>query len=172
MATKPDIKAAAMRVEDKIRRRPALGSLSKSCKASIRDGLSCKIEDGDWTLAADMKEALGGNDTGPDPGVYGRAAISSCLAIGYAHWFARLDVPVNSIEVELEADFDYGAVLGVSQASPAYTAMRFAVSIDSPAPERDVLLVLDTSDAHSPWLANIRTPVAVERTVRNATVAA
>ncbi len=172
MGTEQDIKAAAIRVEDKVRRRPALGLLSKSCKASVHDGLSCKIEDGDWTLAADMKKALGGSDTGPDPGVYGRAAVSSCLAIGYAHWFARLDVPVNTIEVELEADFDYGAVLGISQASPAYSAIRFSVSIDSPASEADVMQVLDTSDAHSPWLANIRTPVAVERTVRNATVAA
>lgn len=172
MGTEQDIKAAAIRVEEKIRRRPSLGRLSKSCKASVTDGLTCEIQDQGWTLTADMKRNLGGNDTGPDPSVYGRAAISSCLAIGYAHWFARLDVPVNTIEVELEADFDYGAVLGVSQASPAYSGIRFAVNIDSPASESDVMQVLDTADAHSPWLANMRTQVAVERCVQRTTLAA
>ncbi|MDP6954149.1 MAG: OsmC family protein [Alphaproteobacteria bacterium] len=172
MSTDHDIKAATMRVEDKIRRRPSIGRLTKSCTARVSDGLTCSIQDQGWTLMADMKRNLGGNDAAPDPSVYGRAAISSCLAIGYAHWFARLDVPLNSVEVALETDFDYGAVLGISEASPAYTGIRYSVHVDSPASESDVIRALDTADAHSPWLANMRSEVAVERVVQQTTLAA
>jgi organic hydroperoxide reductase OsmC/OhrA len=76
-----DIKAAVVRTESKIRERPTIARLTKLTKASVRDGLTCEIEDGPWKLTADMKKSLGGHDAGPDPGVLGRAAIASCLAI-------------------------------------------------------------------------------------------
>ena len=109
-----------------------------------------------WKLTAAMPRSLGGHDAGPDPGVLGRAAIASCLAIGYATWFARLDVSLNSVEVEVEADFDYGGVLGVSDVSAGYTELRYSVNVDSPASKREIVRVLDKADAHSPWLTNMK----------------
>ena len=161
-----DIKAAIVRTESKIRDRPTIARLTKLTKASVRDGLTCEIEDGPWKLTADMKKSLGGHDAGPDPGVLGRAAIASCLAIGYATWFARLDVSLNSVEVEVEADFDYGGVLGVSDVSAGYTELRYSVNVDSPASKREIVRVLDKADAHSPWLTNMKMSFEPRRTVR------
>lgn len=166
MANARDIKAAIVRNEDKIRQRPATGRLTKSTKARIRDGLTCEIEDGPWKLTADMRKSLGGNNEGPDPGVLGRAAIGSCLAIGYAIWFARLDVPLDGVEVEVEADFDYAGVLGVSDVSAGYSELRYSVNVDSPASRNDITRVLDKADAHSPWLTNMKTSFKPRRTVR------
>lgn len=171
MTSAENIKAAIVRVEDKMRARPSIGHLTKTSKASIGDGLTCQIEDGPFKLTVDMQKSLGGNDTGPDPGVLGRGAISSCLAIGYAVWFARLDVAVNKIEVEVEVDFDYGGVLGTSEVSPSYSALRYTVHIDSPADESDIMRVLDRAEALSPWLNNMKTPFEPQRTVRIAGLA-
>jgi uncharacterized OsmC-like protein len=172
MIDSPGIKAAILRAEDKIRRRPDIGRLTKSTRATVRDGLTCMIEDGPWILTADMKQTLGGREEGPDPGVYGRAALGSCLAIGYATWFARLDVPVEGIAVEVESEFDYGGVLGVSEDGPGYSSVTYTVTVESPAPERDILRVLDIADAHSPWLANLTCAIAPRRMVRIAARAA
>ncbi len=152
-----DIKAAVARSEDRIRAQPKIGHLTKTSKATVEDGLTCHIEDGPWNLTADMRKSLGGQNSEPDPGVFGRAAISSCLAIGYATWFARLDVPVNHIEVEVAADFDYGGVLGTSDSAANYSQLRYSASIDSPAAKEEIIKVLDWADAHSPWLSNMKT---------------
>ena len=161
-----DIKAAIVRSEGKIGARPEVGRLTKTSRASIRSGLTCDIQDGPWKLTADMRESLGGRNTGPDPGVFGRAAISSCLAIGYATWFARMDVAVNTIDVEVSADFDYGGVLGVSDAAASYSEFRYSVTVDSPAAEKEIIKVLDRADAHSPWLSNIKTAFDPRRSVQ------
>lgn len=160
------IKAAIIRNEDKIRARPAIGQLTKSSTARIRGDLTCEIEDGPWKLTADMRKSLGGRNKGPDPGVFGRAAVSSCLAIGYAVWFARMDVPLNAIDVEISADFDYGGVLGVSDAAASYSEFRYAVTVDSPADEKEIIKVLDWADAHSPWLSNTKTAFDPKRSVQ------
>lgn len=166
MPDSTNVKTAIVRAEDKLKARPSIGRLTKATKARVRDGLTCEITDGPWTLTADMKKSLGGSESGPDPGVFGRAAIGSCLAIGYATWFARLDIPLNSVEVAVEADFDYGGVLGVSDVGAGYSQLRYAVNVDSSAPKHDIMRALDEADAHSPWLTNMKTALEPRRTVQ------
>ena len=57
-------------------------------------------------------------------------------------------------------------MLGVCDASQGYSALRYMVKVDSPAAEQDVLRALDEADAHSPWLTNMKTAFAPQRTVR------
>jgi len=160
------IKAAIIRSEDRIRARPAIGRLTISSTARIRGDLTCKIEDESWKLTADMRKSLGDRNQGPDPGVFDRAAISSCLAIGYAVWFARMDIPLNAIDVEINADFNYGGVLGVSDVAASYSEFRYAVTVDSPAAEAEIIEVLDWAGAHSPWLSNTITVSEPRRSVQ------
>jgi uncharacterized OsmC-like protein len=55
--------------------------------------------------------------------VLGRGALGSCLALGYAMWAIRLDVPIESLEVDVEADYDTRGELGVADdIPPGYTA--------------------------------------------------
>ena len=83
----------------------------------------------------------------------GRAALAGCLTIGIAHWAARLGVPIGSLEVEVEADFDARGELGVGDGvAPGYSEVRYVVSIDSPAPRHELDRLLDTAERHSPYL--------------------
>jgi len=133
--------------------KPSRGHLTCTTRARLADGLRCEIEEGPWRLAADLPAKVGGDDTAPTPGVLGRAALAGCLTIGIAHWAARLGVPIGSLEVEVEADFDARGELGVGHGiAPGYSEVRYVVSIDSPAPRHELDRLLDTAERHSPYL--------------------
>jgi uncharacterized OsmC-like protein len=97
------------------------------------------------TKVPDMDKGSGGEKLGPTPGVYGRAALGSCLAIASAQWAAKLDVPLEDLEVEVESDADAAGAYGVSDAPAGYTQVRCIVTVKSPAPEDQVRKVLDVA---------------------------
>ena len=66
-------------------------------------GLACEVEEGPWKFSVGMTEKYGGQNNGPNPGVYGRAALGACLAIGYGMWAARLEIPIRGLTVEIRA---------------------------------------------------------------------
>lgn len=152
--------------------RPAVGKGTAVTKVRLRDGLACDIQEGPWTLVAGMTEKYGGANEGPNPGVYGRAALGSCLAIGYAMWAARLNVPIESLDIEIHADYDVRGELGVAdEVRPGYSQIRYVVRVSSPASEAEIQHWLDTADKYSSWLDNIENavPVIAERHVTTTT---
>lgn len=148
--------------------RPAVGQGTAITRATLRDGLACDIQEGPWKLVAGMTEKYGGANDGPNPGVYGRAALASCLVIGYAMWAARLGVKVEGLEIEVQADYDVRGELGVSdEVRPGYTQIRYIVTVSSPASREEIDRWLDTADRYSSWRDNIANavPVVCERRV-------
>lgn len=131
--------------------RPSVGRGTAVTKIRLRDGLTCDVEDGQWTLTVDMSAKSGGDGRAPDPGVYGRTALGSCLAIGYMLWAAKLGVTFSRLEVEVHADYDSGGYHGTADAPPGYSQVRYIVRVESDNAEADVLHVLDQGDAHSPY---------------------
>jgi len=145
------IRRAFDRSERALSLRPALGMHTAVSRITVREGLVCEIEEGRWKLTADLSDKAGGTGAGPDPGVFGRAAFGSCLAMGYVLWALKRGVPVDGVQVEVHADFDAGAQYGVSDAPAGYKEVRYAVKLESSAPEEDVMRVLDEAEAHSPY---------------------
>ncbi len=145
------IGAAFERNARAIAERPSVGQHTATTVVRIADGLTCEIEEGPWRLTADMPPQVGGSAAGPTPGVYGRAALGSCLAIGYVLYAAKEGITLAGVEVTVEADFDHGGLFGVSDVAPGYLEVRYAVTVHSDASEADVLRVLDAADAHSPY---------------------
>ena len=152
MTESEKIKIAVERTTKALSLKPSLGQATGISKASIKNGLTCEITEGNWKLIADMPASVGGNNTGPTPGVYGRAALGSCLAIAYIMQAAKKEIPITSLDVEVHADYDDGALLGTTKAAPGYSAVRYTVTIESPAPEEDVMKMIDDADLHSPYL--------------------
>jgi uncharacterized OsmC-like protein len=162
------IRTAVERSARAVSLKPSIGQGTAVTRARLRDGLACDIEDGSWTLVVGMTEKYGGSNAGPNPGVLGRAALASCLAIGYAMWAARLGVPVDSLEIEVQADYDVRGELGVDDAvRPGYAAIRYVVHVSSPAGPEAVNRWLDTADKYSSWRDNIANavPVSSERRI-------
>jgi uncharacterized OsmC-like protein len=144
--------------------RPSISRGTAVTKVRIRDACTAEIEDGGWKLIADESVKDGGNGEGPDPGVFGRAALGSCVAMGYAQWAAKFGVTLDSIEVEVQADYDAVTMFGLDDSRPpGWSALRYVVRIESSAPESDVQRVIDYADAHSPLLDDFSRPLSVTR---------
>lgn len=162
------IRTAVERSVKAVSLRPSVGQGTAVTRVRLREGLACDIQEGPWTLVAGMTEKYGGTNEGPNPGVLGRAALGSCLAIGYAIWAARLGVPVDALEVEVHADYDARGELGVADdVDPGYSAVRYVVTVSSPASPEDVHRWLDTADRYSSWRDNLARalPLVGERRV-------
>lgn len=92
--------------------------------------------------------------------------------MGYRMRAARLGVELTSLSVEIEADFDVVGMLSLeSAARPGYSEVRYHVSVESSAPEADVLRVLDEGDVLSPYrdVFSDRTPMKRTVSIRSAT---
>lgn len=132
--------------------RPSLGQKTGTTKVRMKAGLECEITDGPWTLTVGMGTSSGGTNAGPGPGTFGRGALGSCLAMGYAMWAARMGVSIDALEVEVQADYDTRGELGVTdEIPPGYTQVRYIVTISSPASDEEVRKVIDMADKFSPY---------------------
>lgn len=160
------IRSALERNDRAVSLRPSVGRGTAITRVSWRGGLTCEVTEGPWRFAVGMTEKYGGADDGPNPGVYGRAALGSCVALGYALWAARMNIPLDALNVEVQADYDVRGELGLdASVRPGYQAMRYHVTIDSPAPDADVLAMLDAADRHSSFVDDYANPVPLQRTV-------
>ncbi len=160
------IKSSFIRVSEALGKRPAFGLGTGISKAIIKDGLTCVISEGNWTFTADMPEQAGGNAAGPTPGVFGRAALGSCLAIGYMMRAAMMDIVIAALEVEIQADYNDGALFGTAPGvPPGYLAIRYSVTVDTEAPHERIMQMLDEADKHSPYLDVFRRSQTCRREV-------
>ncbi len=165
MADPETIRTAFPRNRKAVLLKPSVGQSTGVTKLRVVDGTTCEIESAHWTFTCDVGTESGGNDAGPGPGIFERAALGSCLAMGYAMWAARFEVPIENIEVEVETDFDARGMLAVDDRPPGFTAIRYRVRIESPAPEDEILRVLDAADAHSPVRDDFARAIPIEREV-------
>lgn len=157
------IRRAFERTERALSLRPSIGRGTARTTVRLGEGLACESRDGRWSLTIDMSEKSGGAGSAPDPGVFGRTALASCLAIGYAKWAARRGVPIRGLEVEVQADYDAAREYGVGDEPPGYSQVRYVVTIESDAEETEIVRVLDEADACSPWLDVFLRPIDLRR---------
>jgi uncharacterized protein with PIN domain len=63
-----------------------------------------------------------------------------------------MGIPITSIEVIIEADWDMGAVFGTIDTVVGYSEVRYCVKVESSASEEQIIELLDIGDKHSPYL--------------------
>lgn len=146
--------------------RPTIGLGTSRATCRITDGLTCEASDGRFKVVADMSKAEGGNEQGPTPGFFVRAGMGTCCAMSYAMRAARDGVPIDTIEVEVEADFDARGAYGLDEAVPGFSEVRYTVTVTSAAPEADILKVIEEGDDFGPMLGVVRGSVEVKRVVK------
>lgn len=160
------MQSALQRAEHIFSKRPEAAQMSKISRASVGDGMRCEFREDEWTFIADMPEPIGGTASGPTPSTFARAALSSCLAIGYAMRAAYLGVPIRGVEVELRADVDIRGLFCGQAEVPNHAALAYLVTFDSDAPESDLQRVLDEADERSPDLQLFKKPQSLSREMR------
>ena len=160
------IRDAHDRLDAVLTKRPEFGRDTERSVSTVDGGLRCTSQEGAWRFETDLPDTLGGEGSGPSPGVLGRAALGSCLAIGYQMRAARLGVPVTSVRVEIEADYDVAGMLSPeAEARPGYSEVRYHVTVESDAPKADIQRVIDEGDLLSPYLDVFSATTPMQRSV-------
>ena len=151
MSAPPEARTAIEETIDGIRGRPDLAQGTVHSTARIEEGMKCVVSEGNWVLTCGVPPAVGGASEGPSPGVYGRAALSSCVAIGIKIWAARLGLPVHSIQVSVAGDYDWRGDFGLDDVAPGFQRFRLQIDVDSPADTDAVTKLVNTTLATSSW---------------------
>jgi len=166
------IRDALARVETAFSKKPGLARSTDKTLARVEAGLKCVTRQGDYSTTIDMPAAMGGDGSAPSPGFLGRSAIAGCLAIGIKMTAAQAGIPVESVEVEIEMDWDDRGLLGMGDAPAGCLGSRLRIAVDSTAPEAAVRAMVDDAMVNSPWLSTFIEPQNVVTNIRVGAVAA
>ena len=105
---------------------------------------------------------LGGVDAQPDPVETLLAALAGCVTSGIATNAAMFDVPIDAIDIDMEADVDFRGLLGHDKTvRNGVTDIRYTVTIQSPASEDQVRRCKETIDRKSPVRDTLANPVNI-----------
>ncbi|MFH5833050.1 OsmC family protein [Halalkalibaculum sp. DA3122] len=165
MADQKTIKEAFERNQKAVKLRPSKARSSVVTRVRLFDGTTCEVEHKHWKFKVDIGKTEGGNDAGPGPGILERGALGSCLAIGYSQRAAVLEIPIDKIEVDVESELDARGMLYIDDRPPGFRSLRYKVYIESPAPEEEIMQLIEDTDRHSPVLDDFKRALPVERHV-------
>jgi uncharacterized OsmC-like protein len=166
MAGTERIAASLKHVVEVFEENPSKALGTNKTSAHLQDGLKCIVRERDHSAVVDMVEAMGGDAAGPSPGFFGRAALTSCIAIGIKMTAARADIRIGSIDVEVEMDWDNRGLLGLGDAPAATTGIRVFIAIQSKAPAQAIQTVVQESLKNSPWLQTFLAAQVIEPVIR------
>jgi uncharacterized OsmC-like protein len=161
MSNQRRIRDSFDRMEHVFGKRPAAAQARSTMRARVIDGLRCEAREGEWQFALDMPTDAGGTGAGPTPGVHGRAALASCLAMSYTIELARAGIAAHSIEIELTVDYDHRGMVGMANVSPGYLDVRHTLYLECDAPRDVVQAALDKAQHNSPYLHIFSNPQSV-----------
>ena len=84
-------------------------------------------------VPSDEPDALGGDDTAPNPVEQLLAALGNCLAVGYAANATVAGIRIDSLELELQGDIDLHTFLGLGNGNAGFEAIEVKVRLESDA---------------------------------------
>ena len=146
--------------------KPAIGRGTATARARLVEGLLFEVEDGSWKMSVDLSEGAGGTGSAPDPGVYGRTALASCLGINYSLHAAARGLKISNLEIEVQADYDTNGNYGTIEQPPGYRQVRYLVDIEADATEEEIRRFVEDVDRHCPYLDNFSRALDVQRELR------
>jgi hypothetical protein len=83
--------------------------------------------------------------------------------MSYLLWAARLEIPIDHVEVVVESDFDMRGRFGMDPAlTPGWHRLRYTSYIDSPAAPERLHELFEIADRHSPLLDDFLRSLPVE----------
>ena len=172
-----DVNLEAMKeLDKKLRENPALAQRRFKVRSSWLRGTKTMVEIGEhqidgsrvtpktrkFIVTADAPPGLGGVDAGPAGTEMLLAALASCLTSGIAANAALFNVPIDGLDIEMDAGIDLRGVFGHDKTvRNGFNDIRYTVTIKSSAPEEKVRRCKETIDRKSPVLDVLTTPVKI-----------
>ncbi len=172
-----DVNLERLRATDAaVRGTPGLEKIIVKAKSTWHRGTMTQVTLGEWyaggqrmtpaprrfTIMVDEPADLGGGDAAPFPIEVLLAALAGCVSNGTATNAALFDVPIDAIEIDLEAQMDARGMLGHDKSvRNGVTDINYTITIQSPASEEQVRRCKETIDRKSPVRDTLARPVNI-----------
>jgi uncharacterized OsmC-like protein len=150
------LRSAQERAISIIQRKQSAALHSAKASGRLGEGLRCTVSSDELDVRMDMPKAFGGDGSAPSPGFFVRAGLIGCVAIGIKMTAAREGIPLESVDVDVEMDFDDGALFGLGDNTAAPLETRLTITLKSPAPWSAVGEMVRRALAVDPYYLAIR----------------
>lgn len=149
-------------LQDNFTNNPEEAITSFSVSSRLINGLKTENKIRSFTSIIDEPENIGGDNAGPTPVEVALSSLATCQEITYRYYADKLDIPVKSVEIEINGELDFKGFLSVSDnIRPGYQDISVNVYLDSSANTKQLEKLKDTVDKHCPVLDLFRNPTPV-----------
>lgn len=136
--------------------------LTAAVRGSLRAGTEVAITARQHEFTIDEPTDLGGTDRGATPIEHLLAALASCTVISYQVWAEKLDLVLDSVDVDLTGDIDLAGFFGTEEGvRPGFQAIELGIRLTGPENEADYRRLEATVAEHCPVLDNLTNGVPV-----------
>ncbi len=160
------IKSVLQRTMAKYEKNPDSAINTTTCLAVIGKGMYCTVQEGDAVLRMDLPKSVGGEGLAVSPGVFGRACIAGCVAMGIRIAAELQDCPVGNIQVELAMEFDDRGIFSMTKVTAAPIAPRLNIALETSVSQAQIDALVSHALAHDPWFLALQMPYEVGVTVQ------
>ena len=159
-----------------VRQNPGLEKITVKARSTWCRGTMTQVTLSEWyaggnlmtprprrfTIMVDEPPDLGGGDGAPFPIEVVLAALAGCVTNATVTNATLFDVPIDGVEMELEAHMDARGFLGHDKSVPnGITDIYYTITIESPAPEDKVRRCKETIDRKSAVRDTLARPVNI-----------
>lgn len=140
----------------------ANASVVFSASGSGDSGVATDIRIGRHEIRIDEPPALGGADAAPNPVEAALAGLLSCQVVTYRFWAAKLDIPLDDVQIDTEGDLDVRGFFGLQDdVRPGFGGVRVKVRLSGPASAEQYRELQAAVDQHCPVLDLFANPTPV-----------
>lgn len=119
---------------------------------------------GKFYLVTDSAPGLAGHALGPTSPELMLGALASCIAHTYLIEASLKNIPLDSVEIAVTGQMDYGPVVGLPSAEPArFASIAYRAKVETPADAAMLEAMHRAVEESCPVLNTLRYPVSVQR---------
>jgi uncharacterized OsmC-like protein len=140
--------------------------LTATVQGSLRSGTEVALKARQHEFIIDEPANLGGTDKGATPIEHLLAALASCTVISYQVWAEKLELKLDSVDVDLSGDIDLAGFFGTDESvRPGFQGIELSIRLAGPESEADYRRLEEAVATHCPVLDNLTNGVPVRTTV-------
>jgi uncharacterized OsmC-like protein len=143
---------------------PARSTIAISATSTLAGNTGARpTRMGEHRIISDSAPGLAGHALGPTAPEMLLGSLASCLLHTYVIQACLLDVPLDALEVDVEATLDMAPVVGLPGEPPLLQNMVYRARVESPAGDDAVARLHEAVDATCPVLNTVRSPINITR---------
>lgn len=157
------IKEAVGMLAETIMQNPSSAKLIYRSTTEWKGDVLCHNQIGEHTVMVDEPAAFGGGDSAPSPADLILAALGSCQEIMYSALASAMDIPLESVTINVKGDLDLHGLMGMGNGRipPGFLELSFETHLNSSADEITLKKLVDAVEAQCPILDTLLRPVMV-----------